>query len=459
MRERLIDEKDRYAIGWVKRVLEYETMVPHFSEELINAPEKTLKKYGFPVTPEDISFLNRDPKDPRHLDARFPDSKGALYAEFVNRKLGSVSSIRDDCTPKDQRFAKWRDIQIGRCVLGLGPQSGSIIHVPIAFELAKGCSVGCEFCGLNAGPLQGLFRYTDENAALWRDVLTRAKDLIGDAAGEATLYFGTEPLDNPDYELFKDDFRDIFGTLPQITTAVSTRNIERLRPLIKELNEDGRFIYRFSILSQEMFEKICEAFTPEELALVELLPQYPEAPGNHFAAVGRNTGDNAICDEVPSGGTISCISGFLVNMYARTVTLTTPVWCDDDHPEGQIILAKEEFTDAKDLFDRIERMIADMKVYLEPDDIVCTWPYLEYVRTDDGPQIESSRGTVVRLQGKDDENLVEKVFELIKEGCYTRREIVTKIVNSSEFPAVQSQYLFFLINRFWSKGIFTEKEG
>lgn len=450
-------DDDREAIGWVKRVLEYITMIPGFEEELKKDPKGTLDKYGFPLTPEDVALSHTDPDDPMRLVAVYPESKGKLYADFVNRKIRTVAKTRNDCTPSEPKFQKWRQRQMDRCLLDLGPQNMMIIHTPLTFELANGCSVGCEFCGLNAGPLRGLFRYTDENAALWKDILARAKELFGSAAGEGTLYFGTEPLDNPDYEHFKDDYFKEFDNLPQITTAVSTRNIERLKPLIKELNEDGRFIYRFSILSQDMFKQVCEAFTPEELALVELLPQYDEAPGNHFADVGRNegrTGKEAI------SGTISCVSGFLINMCTRTVTLTTPTWADDEHPEGMIILAKEEFTDAEDLFDKIGRMIKEnMKVTLEPDDIIYAPPYLNVVQKEDDLYVESDRGSALVIREKNGEALVKKVFELAKQGCYTRREIVTEIINDTKVPAIQSQYLFFMINRLWKKGILSVKEG
>ena len=159
-------------------------------------------------------------------------------------------------------------------------------------------------------------------------------------------------------------------------------------------------------------------------------------------------------------GTISCVSGFLINMYAKTVTLTTPTWVDGDHPEGQYILARDEFKDAADLFNKIERMIKEnMKVNLEPDDILCDLPYLDIVKKDGQLRIESIHGTALEVKGKDGEKLLEKLFELARQRCYTRREIVTKIVESSEFPAAASQYLFYFINQFWTKGVFTVKGG
>ncbi len=476
MRQRFFDEKDRDTIGWIKRFMEYQTMIPGFSEEVAKAPAETMQKYGFPLNPEDAAFKPMDPKNPKkHMEAIYPDSKAPLYAEFMNRKFRHLEELTQDCRPDHEKFATWREIQMSRCVLDLGPQYTSVIHTPLIFEMAVGCSVGCEFCGLNAGPLKELFRYTDENAALWKDILTRAKGLIGYAAGEGTLYFASEPLDNPDYEKFQKDYTEIFGTLPQITTATASRHIERLRPLINELNEDGRFIYRFSVLSQEIYHELCKAFTPGELALVELLPQYDEAPGHHFANTGRHVATHETIeelwdlqdrilkaqesgDEIPDvivSGSISCISGFLVNMCTKTITLTTPTWSDDAHPNGQIILAKEHFTDAADFQAKLEMMIErDMKTYLSPKDVIGVYPYLRVKEQEDGIEVVSCHGTKLVMKTKDQNGLLQEVFALAAEGCHTRREIVQKIIASGKFSALQSEFLYYLINRYWKSGIF-----
>ena len=456
MRERFLEEKDRETIGWIKRFLEYEAMIPGFCEEVEKDPAFVMQKYGFPLTPEDVSFYPQEPGKPRRMKPRFPDSKAPVYEEFMDRKYRHIEQAREACSPANEPFKKWREMQMARCILDLGPQYTAVIHAPLMFELSIGCSVGCEFCGLNAGKLQEVYRYTDENAALFREILQRAKELIGPAAGEGTLYFASEPLDNPDYEKFMHDFRDIMGILPQITTATSSRHIERLRPLLKELNEDGRSIYRFSILSEEMYRQVTEAFSPADLALVELLPQYEEAPGNHFASAGRYAASHQGDEEV--SGSITCITGFLVNMCKHTITLTTPTWAREGHENGQYILGVEEFRDAGDFGAKLEMMIDKyMKTYLSPKDVICMYPYLSYRSTDDAVMIESKHGTGYRLMAKDQEELIGKLFELAALGCYTRREIVQEIVKAKQFPAVQSEFLFYLINRYYAKGIFVEK--
>ena len=459
MRERFLEEKDRETIGWIKRFLEYEAMFPGFSKEASASPFETMQKYGFPLTPQDVSFLPQDPGKPRTMTPRFPNSKAPIYTDFMDRKYRHIEYAREACAPVNEKFKKWRERQIERCILDLGPQYTALIHAPLMFELSVGCSVGCEFCGLNAGKLQEVYRYTDENAALFREILKRAKDVIGPAAGEGTLYFASEPLDNPDYEKFMHDFYDIYGILPQITTATSSRHIDRLRPLLKELNEDGRSIYRFSILSEQMYRDICEAFSPADLALVELLPQYEGAPGNHFASTGRYVDAHPDRDDREQiAGSISCITGFLVNMCKHTITLTTPTWAREGHENGQYILGVEQFTDAADFQDKVELMIEKyMKTYLSPKDIICMYPYLSCRTTDTEVMIESVHKTAYRLMAKDQEDLIGKLFELAALGCYTRREIVQEIVKTKQYPASGTEYLFYLINRYYAKGIFVEK--
>ena len=104
-------------------------------------------------------------------------------------------------------------------------------------------------------------------------------------------------------------------------------------------------------------------------------------------------------------------------------------------------------------------MKVNMRVTLDADDIIYAPPYLNVVQKEDDLYVESDRGSALVIREKNGEALVKKVFELAKQGCYTRREIVTEIVNDTKVPAIQSQYLFFMINRLWKKGILSVKEG
>lgn len=230
-----------------------------------------------------------------------------------------------------------------------------MIHAPLMLELSEGCSVGCPFCGVAAGKLKGVFRYTEEHAALWRDVLSRLHSLIGDAAGRGACYYVGEGLDNPDYEEFLADYFAEFGVVPQTTTAVATRNIERTRALLQYGNENDPHKDRFSVLSPAMRDEIFASFSPEELLLVGLLPQFPEAPDCHLTEAGRNRIEDR---ENEVGSTIACISGFVVNMQDKTIRLMTPTAANKKHPTGEWILERCPFSAGEDLEETIQRMIA-----------------------------------------------------------------------------------------------------
>ena len=89
--------------------------------------------------------------------------------------------------------------------------------------------------------------------------------------------------------------------------------------------------------------------------MVELLPQFPEAPCCKLTKVGRNRNDEQT-DAV--GGTIACASGFIVNMQEKSLRLMTPFVSDQKHPTGEWILEKCSFTSAEDLEEQVRRMMS-----------------------------------------------------------------------------------------------------
>ena len=189
-----------------------------------------------------------------------------------------------------------------------------------------------------------MFRHTEENAELWIDVLARLRALVGDAAGRGPCYCATEPLDNPEYELFLQDYYHEFGIVPQTTTAAATRDIERTRRLLAWGQGTSPHFDRISVLSESQRDMLFDAFAPGELLLTDLLPLFPQAPAFSLQRAGRNLGDAR-----ERGSTIACASGFVINMYRRDVRLLTPVIADEDHPTGERILEVKAFTDGASL--------------------------------------------------------------------------------------------------------------
>ena len=225
----------------------------------------------------------------------------------------------------------------------------NIYYYPLAFELSRGCRIGCDFCGLMAERWSADAPY---DRTFWRDIIRASFDFLGPIAGECPCYYATEPLDHPDYERFLADVEEITGHIPQTTTAAADREPERVRDLIHRLGEDrlrdqGRL--RLSIRSVRQFERIAELFSPEELAYVELLP-------NNCGSVYRvsDSGRNrANQDREKYRYSISCLAGIRVNLADRTMTFIEPVLPDEAHPCGYRVLDKVTFDDAADYSEKL----------------------------------------------------------------------------------------------------------
>lgn len=450
------DPKDIHDIAWVKRTLEYVSLVKGFKEKLEDDPEKVLKEYNIPLSVQDISFDTAVVEN-NHIKMRpeYPDSAAAKYAAFMEKKYDFREILKENCKPDNEVMNKWRTRQMGRCNIELGARTMGIVHVPLAIELADGCSVGCKFCGLNAKKLAGVFECTEENAKLFRDVCTHAYNIIGRAAGMGMLYFASEPFDNPDYEKFLDIFRGIFDVTPQITTARAVNNIERLRPLLKDINEKQNVIYRFSALSEAVVLKLFEAFTPEELILTEILPQYDDAPTANFVSVGRNA------TEEDCGDTISCVTGFVVNMYAHRMRLTTPTNADKNHPTGEIILDERIFTDADDFAVKLNEMIKQNMVnIIGPNDRIRLRKNIKISYEDKQVVLQTDKGIKFNMEYTDDNSkeLYKTLFEKLKRGYNTKREVVAEFTKDKEM-VIQTELLYFILNKWWSLGLIETESG
>lgn len=447
-----IKDEDIKDVAYVKKMMEYSAMMPGFIERLQENTRKTLDEIGIPLDEREVSFLpnTQTPEGNVQMHAAFPGTAAEKYADFMQQKVMSRDEIKEMCVPENPYMKKWRNRQVNRCKIEIGAGSIGFVHTPLSFEMADGCSVGCEFCGLNAGKLKSVFRHTDENTALFRDILKISREVIGYAAGSGTMYFATEPLDNPDYELFLKDYREILEENPQITTARAMMHVDRLKNLLKDVNKDKGIIYRFSVLSLDMLNEIYEAFTPEELLLVELLPQFSEAPSNHFTKVGKK-GEEV--EEYES--TISCISGFVVNMARKDVRLTTPCTADKDHPTGEIILEKGTFTDAESYKELILGMIKrHMMNLISPKDKLKLAKNVSYEVNEEESQliIDIKKEVKYIYNCGESIKLFKVLFDKLNEKEYTKRELVAELRKDENFNSFTPESIHFTINRFWNGG-------
>ena len=442
-----------------KRILEVLSLIPKSDEEYNNNTEEFLVKYGINLSKAEADFLVK-PSDPEEkmrilktndID-KMPESF-FRYRQFMANKVIMRDKIRDElCVPDNETVKKWRARQVLRCDGELGGLNKSFVHTVACYELSTGCSVGCKFCGLSAGKLSKLFRYTPENEILFKGVLKKCHEIFGDAAGFGMMYLATEPLDNPDYEQFENLFYEEFHIIPQITTAIADRNIERTRRCLAELNKGKGYIHRFTVRSLEMAERIFQSFSATELLFTELIPQYPQAPGFiPYVKVGRENEDENISPiQDAEQGTICCVDGICVNFPDKHFRLISPCRVSEENPKGIIESENICFEDAEDFERKLRSFIEDnMKNSVPKNEILSLYDFY-YLKEDGKKTILKSRyGDGLQLNAE----YMITVVKMLMEGKYTRDEIVREI---SSRKVVPSENVYWFINKLWDRGIIRE---
>jgi radical SAM family RiPP maturation amino acid epimerase len=264
------------TIGQIKRALEWWSCSERFRRLVQTDPDQAQREFGLDVHPDRIRCLwDRSSASEIVCDVEPIDPSLRAYLDFVSSQRRRRIQMKSACASDNPRLNAWRDRQIARNLVESGGYEEDVIHAPVAIELTDGCSVGCWFCGVAAGTLAGVWRYTGVNAALWRDVVKALRATIGDAARWGFLYWATDPLDNPDYEQFALDFCRITGTFPQTTTANGHHDPPRIRRLLEMSEGRGCQGNRFSVLSERQLRQIFDEYSADELAGVEILPQMP----------------------------------------------------------------------------------------------------------------------------------------------------------------------------------------
>ena len=279
-------------------------------------------------------------------------SSAAMYylcaaAKRRQAQMDHLSILMSPRSYASEKLFSYEALTLSRCRTECRPlrENTQVIFFPMAVELSGGCSVQCPFCGFSAPKHTGDFRYTPENAALFRDVIQAAYERFGPITGACPLYFATEPFDNPDYERFMLDISAVTGTFPQTTTAVAEKDPQRLHAWLARLGPTllrETAALRISIRTRAQFRKICALYPPEETADVEMVANNPESvhslsrSGRAAAYSGRRRAmDYSIC----------CVSGVKVSMTEQTVSFIQPELPGAEYPLGYGVLAERPFRD------------------------------------------------------------------------------------------------------------------
>lgn len=451
-----IDEEALKSISNVKRFNQRWHADADFRYQLSVDPHKAVVHYGLKVDPEEVRPL-WDIEFNKKFGDKLPLSPLLkVYQEFSEKITASKLVQSISASLKDPRFQVWRERQIARSSSQFKQSfHKGIGYFPVCFELSKGCSVGCHFCGISAPRLNDIFFYTPENAKLWREVLELIKEILGLAAGEGFCYWATDPLDNPDYEKFCSDFHTVLGIFPPTTTAQPLKDPSRTRTLLKLSREKGCLHNRFSILSLKMLNQVHEEFSAEELAFVNLVLQNKESDTTK-ANAGRarerhlKKGEGETDKEFSEQGTIACVSGFLFNMVDRSVKLISPCHANDSWPLGYIVYDEGTFSDINDLKILLERMINDnMPLAVRPNTLINFRHDLKYESLDDGFQL-STRLKTFKFRH---DSYLRKLGEVIHKGGKTAEEIASML----DTCGISSDYTFHYFNLMLERGVLDDE--
>ncbi|MBD2131923.1 radical SAM family RiPP maturation amino acid epimerase [Sphaerospermopsis sp. FACHB-1094] len=432
-------------ITQIKRFIEKGQGDLSFREKILSNFDETVKAFNLDVRADEVEFLwnPRSAKPPQgYQDFNNIQSQ---WAQSIINLAGSSSNLR---------YRAWRKRQVARCKSQVFQDETQ--HFPVSFELNKGCSVGCWFCGVAAPSLGDIFFYTAENAQLWQEILVLMKQTLGEAAGAGFCYCATDPLDNPDYEKFLSDFHAILGVFPQTTTAQPLKDPERTRSLLKLSLEKGCLLNRFSIISLKLLERLHAEFTPEELAFVGLVLQNPESglpksisgKARERAQRQAEKEDKTINDD--HSGTTACVTGFLINMVDRSVKLISPCNASDRWPLGYQIYEQGNFSNPRDLGLFMEAAVdKHMQIEVKDSDNLRFRPDLQYESLSDGFQL-STRFFKHKFRHADH---MKQLGEIILPGNKT----VAEILHLFNIWGIPSGQIRKSINLMFSQGVFDDE--
>ncbi len=245
----------------------------------------------------------------------------------------------------DHAFSSWRLRQISRFRTQVPDDwADRNPHIPFVVELTNGCSLSCPFCAGAAKSLDPSIPAFTATQSFFEGLISRLQQKVGLQQAPGVLYFFTEPLDHPEYEQYLAAAADIWGMVPQTTTAAWFRDEGRTRRLMKLTEGRGMPYNRFSVNSKKRFQQCLKTYSPQDLLHTQLVLNYPEAAGAPLYASGRGRQmDNTI------QGSVACVSGFLVNLPLRRIQLVSPTLELERWPKGYRILEEASIANLKDV--------------------------------------------------------------------------------------------------------------
>ena len=305
------------------------------NDAVLFVPASIRMRMGWDGEPSDIASLLRQTLD---LDLRLRDL------------------VKASC-PSQRGWNSWRERQIERYQREDPSARGAqITHIPFAFELTNGCSGGCSFCGLSADRLSHKGENSGRSKQIFRSLLKQLHQYCGELAQWGVLYWATDPLDYPQYEAYADSFAEELGQWPSTTTALAETQIERIKAILKSGAIERPWAVRCSMRSSSAYQKLVQKLNDNERALLRLLPQYKQSQSVQ-AMAGRTFDPERAKQQLEVGGTIACMSGFLISLPRREIQLITPCLAEPLNRNGYRVIASDIREDVAELTNSLDGLM------------------------------------------------------------------------------------------------------
>lgn len=377
------------------------------------------------------------------LDHGFLSRWKSFHKKRVNHrdKLRSFAQEGID----DHHLSAWRERVVAQNEAHMSPQFlENNVYPLFAIELSDGCSVGCPFCGIGAEGLKQHYPACEKNISLFTDVIETIKASFGKNAGiSGFLYWATDPLDNPDYEIFQNIYEDTFSVTPQLTTAIPHKHLERVRLILGGRGEKNISPHRFSVLTMGILKRLYKEFSAVDLIDVEIIPQMKGSLVVKANAGKNYNEDNIADDEIPE--TIACVAGFLINMVKKEIKLVTPCKANNEYPLGYITHDSHGFTDQSGLekiFSFWKRTYFDIKP--KSNDLIQLSPIATLVHKENQILLETSN-TSYDISV---DITAQKIVQILSDNkAVSTRELILKTMenNTEIFSALNAIYKFVRI--------------
>jgi radical SAM family RiPP maturation amino acid epimerase len=454
----LLDEytlEERSLLAQLKRFFEWVQGDPEFAKNIeagrVSADELIrMKMIGIRFDLKDISLLWEEPQivlkinsyystinfkarlEPiilKRLNA-FPGLK--LWYDFsrrwgrqhLNQRRKSLS-IR-----KSPLFNAWWLRRIASVENELGIYGYFLSHSTMAFELTAGCSRRCPFCAYAPEPLRAVMGYS-EGGALFKDLIAISIDLFGEkSVGESILYYATEPHDNPSYLNYLEEFTAVTGVYPCTSTAV-VKDRRWLEELIAFYKRGDAPYPRLSVLSKADLFFLHENFSPEELFPLHMSMMMKESMEEKVKCglifeerrgmKDLYPGASISLPRIPQGS-ISCVSGFLVNIVDRTMKLVSPCYGSEKWPLGYRVFDEATFESNGQSFRACLLRMIEKNMFLSPpgNKVLRYRDDFDYRETVEGFDLVSYN-QVLHFSGGPDEMLIGS---MIHKGLYTYNDMI-----------------------------------